>query len=334
MTHARLLNPLFGRRAAMLGAAVACAAAGPPPAVMPDGATLLVAGPAGGRLDQWGDLVAPCLARGLPGAPRLTRRTLGGVDGVTGANGFDALVTPDGATALLLPGAAALAWLAGDRRARFDPARWVPVWAACGSAVLLSRGPLTPGRPLRLPASGPAGPVVPMLLALDLLGVAVTLLPPAAEASPADVDAVFLSGPGTQAAAASLQAAGLRPVLALGMLDGAGAWGRDLGFPDVPTVVHQVAARQAPAALDAALRAASAAVQMDAALVLPGLAPRDLAAAWQRTGISASPDVLTAAAAQGVRPKDAAGAGAILDAVAAGAPAIPALQRWLATRYA
>lgn len=318
----------------MLGAAV-CAAAGPPPSPdpMPDGATLLVAGPAGGRLDRWADLIEPCVARGLPGARRLTRRTLGGVDGVTGANAFDAQVTPDGATALLLPGAAVLAWLAGDRRAQFNPGGWVPVWAASGSAVLLSRGPLTPGRPLRLPAIGPAGPVLPMLLALDLLGVEVTLLPPAAEASPAEVDAVFLSGPGIQAAP-SLQAAGLRPVLALGMLDGAGVWGRDLGFPEVPTAVHQVTSRQPPAALEAALRAASAAVQMDAALVLPGLGSRGLAGAWQRTGIATSPDVLTASAAQGVRARDAAGAGAVLDAVAAGAPAIPALQRWLVTRYA
>ena len=317
----------IGRRAALAGLAGAVAAAAPAL-----DAELLVAGPDGGRLDKWADLVMPSLARALPGSARMTRRTLGGVDGVTGANSFDALVTPDGTTALLAPGAAPLAWLAGDPRAKFDPSRWVPVWAALAPAVLLTRAPLTPGRPLRLPALGPAGPALPMLLALDLLGIEAVLLPPAAAQPPAEVDAVFLSGPGTPQAAALLAAAGLRPALALGTPDGAG-WGRDPAFPDTPTAVHQVMARDPPPALAAALRATAAAVQLDAALVLPALSHAALVSAWHQacSRIAANAGVL-AAAGQGVRSGSPA-AGVLLGAIAAGGPAIPALQQWLSARY-
>ncbi len=334
MTDATVpLAPFLGRRGALLGLAGLCAAAGPVP--FPSTATLLVSGPPGGSLDRWADLVAPTLLRALPGSARLARRTLGGVDGVTGANNFEALVPPDGATALLVPGAAPLVWLAGDLRAQFDPSRWVLAWAALGPAVLLSRAPLAPGQPLRVPALGAAGPALPMLLALDLMGVPVRLLPPAEARSP-EVDAVFLCGPGTPAAVEALRPAGLHPVLALGTPDAAGVWGRDPAFPDLPTAVHQASAHAAPAALLTALRATAAAVQMDAALVLPELCPASLVAAWRQasTAVTTDPDTLTAAAAQGVRSGSAATASAVLDAIVEGGPAIPALREWIAARYA
>ncbi len=321
--------PAIGRRAALLGLAGICVAAAPVPEV-----TLLVAGPDGGRLDRWADVVTPGLVRALPGSGRMTRRTLGGVDGVTGANSFDALVTPDGTTALLTPGAAPLAWLAGDPRAKFDPSRWVPVWAAVAPAVLLTRSPLTPGRPLRVPAMGPSGPALPMLLALDLLGIEAVLLPPAAAQSPGEVDAVFLSGPGTPLAAASLAGAGLQPALTLGTPDEAG-WGRDPAFPRVPTAVHQVMARTPASALIAALRATATAVQLDALLVLPALSNAALVSAWHRacSRVAGSPDVLTAAAGQDVRSSDPAIAAVMLGVIAGGGPAIPALQQWCSGRY-
>jgi hypothetical protein len=318
-----------GRRAALLGLSGVCVAAAQAPEV-----TLLVAGPDGGHLDRWADVMTPGLVRALPGAGRMTRRTLGGVDGVTGANSFDALVTPDGATALLTPGAAPLAWLAGDPRAKFDPSRWVPVWAALAPAVLLTRSPLTPGRPLRVPAMGPFGPALPMLLALNLLGIEAVLLPPAAAQSPGEMDAVFLSGPGTPLAAASLAGAGLQPALTLGTPDDAG-WGRDSAFPGVPTAVHQVMARTPPPPLIAALRATAVAVQLDALLVLPALSSAALVSAWHRacSRVAASPDMLTTAADQDVRSSDPAAAAVMLGVIAGGGPAIPALQQWFSGRY-
>ena len=91
----------------------------------------------------------------MPGRGALALRNVGGIDGVTGANQFDARVEPDGATALLVPGTAAMCWLTGEARARFDFSRWIPLWAGMGSAVLVSRGPLANGGGVRLGASGP-----------------------------------------------------------------------------------------------------------------------------------------------------------------------------------
>src|SRR5271166_1871079 len=81
---------------------------------------LLAAGPDDGRMDRWGRLLAPPLERALPAGCSLQVGTVGGIDGVTGANRFEARVPPDGSTTLLVPGSAALAWLAGDPRAQFD----------------------------------------------------------------------------------------------------------------------------------------------------------------------------------------------------------------------
>lgn len=317
--------PVLGRRATLLGLAGLSAAAAPSRTT-----TLLVAGPSGGRLEGWAGLLAPSLAR--TGAT-LERRLLGGVDGVTGANGFDALGPPDGTTALLVPGAAPLAWLTGDRRAKFDPSQWVAIWAAAAPAVLLTRAPLAPGQPLRVPAVSASGPALPMLLALDLLGVPTALLPPATAESLGDVDGIVLSGPGTPRTAAFLAAAGFHPALALGMPDGAG-WAADPAFPGVPTAIRQVAARSPPPTLLAAFRATAAAVQMEAALVLPGLSVPEQVASWQQAcnGLASSPDALTVAAADDIRPGDARMAVALMAAIAAGGPAIPALQDWLARR--
>jgi hypothetical protein len=174
-----------GLRRRCLLALAACAAALPRPVratpalaaePFPDGVTLLVAGPAGSDADQWASLLMPALARSLPGGGTLHRILSGGRDGVTGVNQFAARTEPDGATGLLLPGAAARAWLVGDPRAHFDMGPFVPVFAALTSAVLCARPPAGgwSGRPrVRIAAASPDGPELPGLLGLDLLGAEV-----------------------------------------------------------------------------------------------------------------------------------------------------------------
>src|SRR5579875_10676 len=82
--------------------ASAWAAAAPDP--LAQGATMLVAGPLSGDTDHWADWLAPLLAPGLGGGAPLRREAVGGADGVTAANQFDARVSPDGTTAMLIPG--------------------------------------------------------------------------------------------------------------------------------------------------------------------------------------------------------------------------------------
>jgi hypothetical protein len=310
-----------------------------------DGATVVVAGSASGRLDQWADLLAPLLERALPAGTVLRRQLAGGDDGVSGANQFDARAVPDGGTALLLPGEAALAWLSGDPRARYDLTRWVPVMAASTPGIVYSRVPiesLGPGARLRVAAADPGGPDLAALLALELLRIdAVPLFRVegfetaqrviAAHA----VDAVLLHGENVPQKAAQLEEAGLRPLFGLGVPDASGGVLRDPLFKDVrvlPELLATGADAGGPARLFVAWRAAAAAAQMDFALVLPQLTPAAMVALWRRasSGLSAAPE-LRAALAAGVRTN--ATPAAITAALTPDAAALVELRRWLVERY-
>jgi hypothetical protein len=310
-----------------------------------DGATLVVAGSASGRLDRWADLMAPSLERALPSGTVLRRQLAGGDDGVSGANQFDARAIPDGGTALLLPGEAALAWLAGDPRARYDVTRWVPVMAGWTPGIIYSRVPiqsLGPGARLRVAAADPGGPDLAALLGLELLRIeAVPLFRVdgfdtaqrviAAHA----VDAVFLHGENVPQRAAQLEEAGLRPLFGLGVPDANGGMLRDPMFKDVqvlPELLATHAEGGAPARLFAAWRAAAAAAQMDFALVLPQLTPAAMVALWRRAGsaVPTAPEMQTALTA-GVRASVTPAA--ITASLAPDAAALVELRRWLVERY-
>jgi hypothetical protein len=299
----------------------------------PEGPALVVAGPPQGRLDHWADLLIPALARVFPSAfaglatQPVARSAVGGADGVTGANQFEAHVPPDGGTALLLPGSAAIAWLVGDPRAQFDAARWVPAWAGLASAVLVSRVPLTPGRTLRVGGVHPAGLTLPALLTLDMLGIEVT---PSADNV---ADAVFHCGQGARMAAAAQH--DMTPVMTLGTVDATGAWLRDPAFATVPTAIEIAARQSPPPAMLAALRATAAAAILDVALVLPQLSPANRVAMWRRACAEASvtPGLLSEAASLGVRAAPAAASATLTRAIAADVPTLLALRTWLDARW-
>ena len=264
--------------AALLGAA----------APLTDGPTLLVGGPDGGLLDHWADWLEPGLRRVLAPEAGLRRDRVGGSDGVTAANQFEARIAPDGATALLLPGSAAMAWLVGDPRARFDAARWVPALAAVTPSLVSSRVSaqrILAGAPLRLAASDPAGPDLPAMLALDLLGAnwrpVFGLTEAAAQVALAQggVDAVCLHGRRVLDASYALRAAGAPPAFSFGMVDEM----RDPALLDVPDAAELLPAGAAvDEPLRLAWRATIAAGQLEAALVLPQLTPAAMVALWRR----------------------------------------------------
>lgn len=324
MTH---LSPP-GRRHALLMAAGLLAAAAPLPEAEPlQSAAVVVAGPPQGRLDRWADVLLPALARVFPAAQPMARSTVGGADGVTGANQFQARVALDGGTALLLPGSAAMAWLVGDPRTHFDAARWVPAWAGLASAVLVSREPLRPGRPLRVAGALPASEALPALLALDMLGIEVS------PSAPEFADAMFHCGQGARATA--MAHPDMTPVLTLGTVDPSGAWQRDPAFPSVPTAIEAVSRIGAPPALLSALRATAAAAVLDAALVLPRLSPTNRVALWRRACAEASitATLRAEAAALGVRPAPPPASATVIATIAADVPTLLALRSWLETRW-
>ena len=315
-------------------------------APFPDEVSILVAGPDQGELNAWSRLITPLLTRFLPqGAPVRVLRA-GGADGVTGANQFDARVAPDGSTVLLVPGTAALAWLAGDPRARFDAGHWVPVMAGVTPAIVAGRpGVGLPGQGLRVAAAGPSGPEMAALLALDLIGanpVAVFGLMETAVVRDAfarrEVDLVFVSGRNVPERLSALAEVGARPLFSLRPLNPDGTPTRDALFPDLPDIseLHAGARRTGPNGrlYDAWIAAASAA-RLDFGLVLPQLTPAARVALWRRAGAQAvvAPELQSVAAAAAVRPLAGQGAATNTAAVAADPDAILELRRWLGARF-
>lgn len=313
------------------------------PVPFPDTATLLVAGPDSGRMDQWADLLSPVLGRGLPQGTRLRREAAGAADGVTAANQFEVRGAPDGATALLAPGGAALAWLAGDPRVHFDAASWVPALAGIGAGVVVSRMPaaeFVPGRRLRMGAAAAGGADMAGLLGAELLGME---LIPVLGLRPQDirealgqgaVDAVLIAGQGVPDRVAALTRAGAAPVLSLGATDEAGAPVRDPYFPDLPSLPELLRGRAAASPLYAAWRAAAIAARLDVALVLPHLTPAAIVAAWRRASAQAAtaPEVQAMAAQIAVRPLGPQAAIVAIDQMTPNATVLLELRRWLATR--
>jgi hypothetical protein len=310
----------------------------------PDGATVMVAGPEGGGTDEWGRVIAQALERAMPPGTAIRTTTTGGPDGVTGANQFGARGAPDGQTVLLVPGLAALAWLVGDPRAQFDAGQWVPVLTGVTAGVMVARvGPagFVRGARLRLAASSPTGVELPALLGVELIGA--DMVPVFGLAEPeqaADalrqgaVDAVFVCGHNAPARVAALAAAGALPVFTMGARNAAGALVRDPAFPDLPNMPEMRASLTGAlpeGPLYDAWGATAAASQLDFGLILPPLTPAAMVSLWRRASAqaAAAQPMQAAAAALAVRPQGSPSATA---AIAADAPALLALRRWLNQR--
>ncbi len=152
------------------------------------------------------------------------------------------------------------------------------------------------------------------------------------------VDAVLLRGHRVPDRLAAYASVGAQPLFALGVLDNAGEVVRDAGFPNVPHFAELFAARtgnRPSGALYEAWCAAAAAAQLEFGLVLPQLTPAAIVALWRRAGADAAAalGVQATAATVNVRPLAGAAATANMAAVAAPAPALAELRRWLAGRF-
>ncbi|MBV8092038.1 MAG: hypothetical protein JOY71_01955 [Acetobacteraceae bacterium] len=297
---------------------------------------LLVAGPPHGELDSWGTAILPELDRALPGK-ELAKRTSGGADGVTGANQFDARAVPDGETALLAPGAAILAWLAGDPRAQFDPSRWIFVMAGVAPSILAGRitaAELATSRTVRLATSNLAGPNLAALLTLELLGGRAGLVYCMDQDSALDAfrsgkaDVALLHGEQVPYRLERLRAEGCQPILSLG---------EDPGFPGVPdlaTTFRELHGKPPSGWLFTAWRAAARATQLPFALVLPALTPAAMVALWRRAGgqVASSPLVQAAASSLAIRPVASVAANSLPEDLALDAGTLLELRSWLAAR--
>lgn len=352
--------PLLGQGGVLTPLAPASSAAHLPPGALPGGAAhavpavpfphgaaaMLIGGPRQGRLHQWAARLAPALGEALPPGTAVGLTCIGGLDGVTAANQFGARARPDGQTLLVAPGNAALAWLAGDARARFDVGAWVTVLTAASPGVLIGRfgpGDLRAGRKLRMAVSGRDGVDLAGLLALELLGAwprpMPAMSPAAVRAALAagTLDAALLVGEKVAARTAALARLGLRPVATFGTVDATGRPLRDPAFPDLPQVAElfaEVHGRAPSGPLYEAWRGTAAAAQMVFGMQLPQLTSAAMVALWRQAGAHAvrQPGVAAAAARAGLRPLAGPEGLAAARQIAVGTPALLALRQWLDRR--
>jgi hypothetical protein len=296
-------------------------------ALLPGSASLLVPGPEGGLHARWAERLAQAIAASAPTAVRLQADILGGADGVTAANRFATEAAPDGRSLLVLAGAAAQARLAGDSRAKFDNAGWLPVCASLGCAVVVGRGPRPQragAQPLAVAVGAPEGSGAAALLAMDLLGLPATPLAgnPTQLWQDGKAAALLLSGP---AVPSRLAAMGAEPWFVLD----AGPGEHDPALPDVPTLAD-LAPAQAPALL-AACRAAGAAARLLAGLVLPALTPADQVALWRNAVQRWLEEETRGGGAIGLA-MPGAEAAAVMAAMSPGPEAVLAYREWLLRR--
>jgi hypothetical protein len=311
--------------------------------------TLLVGGPDGEQTSRWGDACALAMAGSFPGDPQIVTQTIGGWDGLAGANRLDALVIPDGKTAAILPGGVLIAFLTGDSRVHYDPTRWTPLLAGNTSGVLMVRAPaqtqldvdaLRTLAPLHLAADQPESRDLAALLALTRLNVPVV---PVFGLRNTDAkmrafvagraNAVFLTGEGVPEDVAAFTAAGAVPVFSIGMMDSDGVVGPDPSFPDLPEAMKF--GNSATSFLDNAYRAVAAAARLDFMLVLPRLTDANGVAMWSSAvGVAASSEAFVAAArASAVILQRAPLLGSALATLSIEAPDQGTLQAFMAKSY-
>lgn len=309
---------------------------------------LLVAGPAGGQTSRWANACALAFSPCLPGAPAVVPQTVGGLDGVTGANQLDALVVPDGKTAAILPGQTLITYLTGDSRVHYDPTRWQPLLAGINSGVLLLRSAtpapdvsrLRAGPPLRLGADKPQSPDLAALLGLARLGIATAPVFGLRDRDAktrafvaGEVDAVFLCGEGVPEDIAPLTASGAVPYFSIGALGPDGVMGPDPTFPTLP-----IATDLGPAVtpdLDSAYRAAAIAAQVDFMVVLPKLTDSAAVTRWTKAAAQAatSPALSAAASASSIALRPAPTLGEVLASLSMQGAARNTMLAYLTRHY-
>ena len=138
----------------------------------------------GGGTDTWARIIAPHLARHLPGSPTLVLRNIPGGGSITGANSFEQRAKPDGKTIMALSTSLSLSYVLNptDPRIKFKAENWVPVLSSpVGSMVYASTGigikdaaslkKVASEREVRIGVSNATGSDIRTLLSLEMLGI-------------------------------------------------------------------------------------------------------------------------------------------------------------------
>ncbi len=220
----------------------------------------------GGGTDVWARFFAPWLSEHIPGQPTIMIDNVPGGGSINGANLFAMRARTDGSEWLGTSASTQYPAMLGDRRVRYDYADWTPILATPTGGVVYAQPGLSDDadsalaalleQPVMLAAQSHTGLELPVLIALDMLGVEVQAVSGlrsrgegrlAFERGEADIDfqttSAYLSN-----VAPLVESGRAVPLFSLGLLNDEGEIVRDPAFPDLPTFyeVYQELHGEAP----------------------------------------------------------------------------------------
>lgn len=207
----------------------------------------------GGGTDVWARFMAPHLTKQLPGSPTLVIKNVPGGGSITGTNLFYMRAKDNGSEMLGISASTLYPYMLGDSRVRYDFDKWTPIMASPTGGVVYIQPDLgvatgkdlgkLAGVTLPFAAQGPTQLELPVMLALDLLGL--ELRPVFGMTSRGEGRLAFERGEAKvdfQTTSAYINSVtdlvnGNKavPLFSLGIIDDEGNTVRDPAFPDIPT---------------------------------------------------------------------------------------------------
>ncbi|MDI5986600.1 tricarboxylate transporter [Halomonas sp. M4R5S39] len=207
----------------------------------------------GGGTDVWARFFAPWLSEHIPGQPNIMIDNVPGGGSINGSNLFAMRAKSDGSDWLGASASTQYPAMLGDKRVRYDYSAWTPILATPTGGVVYAQASLGEDsesalaslleQPVKLAVQSHTGLELPVLIALDMLGVEVQAVSGmqsrgegrlAFERGEADID--FQTTSAYLSSVAPLVESGRAvPLFSLGVMNDAGEIVRDPAFPDLPT---------------------------------------------------------------------------------------------------
>lgn len=207
----------------------------------------------GGGTDVWARFFAPWLSEHIPGEPTIMIDNVPGGGSINGSNLFAMRAKSDGSDWLGASASTQYPAMLGDKRVRYDYSAWTPILATPTGGVVYAQASLGEDsesalatlleKQVKLAVQSHTGLELPVLIALDMLGVEVQAVSGmqsrgegrlAFERGEADID--FQTTSAYLSSVAPLVESGRAvPLFSLGVINDAGEIVRDPAFPDLPT---------------------------------------------------------------------------------------------------
>lgn len=221
--------------------------------VVPDTVDFTIPFGVGGGTDVWARFMAPNLSNFIDGNPTVVIKNQPGGGSITGTNLFYKRADDDGSDIIGTSASTLFPYMLGDKRVRFNLDEWAPILASPTGGVVYVQPDLgisdsgdvakLMDQQLKFASQGPTQLELPILIALDLMGVDVKPVfgmksrgagRLAFERGEATID--FQTSSAYMSSVQTLVDDGKAiPMFSVGVMNKEGNIVRDPAFPDIPT---------------------------------------------------------------------------------------------------